>query len=93
MPLLEAAELKCPVICSGLEGHKEMMGNAALYFDPLNIYDIEKAMSSIYTIPDRGKWLENASLHIAGSTFNLSDSLDRLNGFLSSLMAIRHSWL
>lgn len=92
MPLLEAAQLKCPVVCSALEGHKEMMGTTAIYFNPSDVDDIENAMNKIYTIPDREKWLEDASQHIFNSAFKLSGSLDKLNGFLLSLLVIRHTW-
>ncbi|MCP4134330.1 MAG: glycosyltransferase family 4 protein [bacterium] len=36
LPPLEACALGCPVIASGLEGHKEQLGDAALYADPTN---------------------------------------------------------
>ncbi|MDB5205619.1 MAG: hypothetical protein JWR72_694 [Flavisolibacter sp.] len=42
MPLLEAEVLGCPVICSNLEGHREMMGENACYVkpdDPQSILD------------------------------------------------------
>jgi glycosyltransferase involved in cell wall biosynthesis len=44
IPLLEAQALGCPVICSNLVGHKEMLGEAACYIDPDNPISISEAM-------------------------------------------------
>ena len=46
MPLLEAACLDCPVICSDLEGHREMLGDYALYFNPYSPEDISFTLGS-----------------------------------------------
>lgn len=80
MPLLEAMALGCPVICSDLPGHRELMGNDCFYFDPLSPEDITaKIVSCISQIqinqplPSRDKKkditpkigiLENAFLEI-----------------------------
>lgn len=40
MPLLEALHLGCPVLCSNLKGHIEMLQDKALYFNPLSQEDI-----------------------------------------------------
>jgi hypothetical protein len=48
MPILEAFELKIPVVCSDLPGHREISNNQALYFNPLDPDDIcEKIIKSI----------------------------------------------
>lgn len=44
MPLLEARALNCPVLCSDLIGHRELMGEDAVYFDPLSPEDISEKM-------------------------------------------------
>jgi glycosyltransferase involved in cell wall biosynthesis len=44
MPLLEAKALKCPVLCSDLEGHREIMGNYAEYFNPTSPLEIAEKM-------------------------------------------------
>jgi glycosyltransferase involved in cell wall biosynthesis len=35
MPLLEALDFNCPVLCSDIETHREILEDAALYFYPL----------------------------------------------------------
>ena len=46
MPLLEAMNMECPVICSNTSCFSEITNNAALLFDPKNIeslkYELEK---------------------------------------------------
>ena len=49
MPLLEAYYLGCPVLCSDLEGHKQQMGDKAVYFNPLNHDDIADKMIAVLT--------------------------------------------
>jgi glycosyltransferase involved in cell wall biosynthesis len=44
MPLMEAYHLNCPVICSDFEGHREQLGDYALYADPINHEDIASQM-------------------------------------------------
>lgn len=40
MPLLEAYALGCPIICSSLTGHKELLGDYATYFDPKDYQEL-----------------------------------------------------
>jgi glycosyltransferase involved in cell wall biosynthesis len=53
LPPLEAMALDCPVICSRYPGAREQLGNAALYFDPLDAIDaadqvLDLVESSVY---------------------------------------------
>ena len=52
MPVLEAMLSDCPVICSGTTSLPEVAGDAALYFDPNDPYDIAEAMRKV--ISDQG---------------------------------------
>lgn len=44
IPLLEAMSYKCPVACSNTSSIPEVVGNAALLFDPLDIDSIAEAL-------------------------------------------------
>jgi glycosyltransferase involved in cell wall biosynthesis len=44
MPLVEAAELNCPVACSDLPGHREQLEDYAIYFSPENTESITNAI-------------------------------------------------
>ena len=47
MPVLEAMLSDCPVLCSGVTSLPEIAGDAALYFDPNDPYDIAEAMRMV----------------------------------------------
>ena len=61
MPLLEARELNCPVLCSYHKGHVEMLQDGALYFDALNIKDMAFQMIRITNLKERATLLERAN--------------------------------
>jgi glycosyltransferase involved in cell wall biosynthesis len=72
MPLLEALKIGCKVICSNLVGHMKLMGENALYFNPLDPDDISNKMIKIKTLEistsielqNFGEKLENIFLQI-----------------------------
>lgn len=58
IPILEAWKNQCPIALSDIECFKEVAGNAALYFDPDNISDIEDKISKlIYDKPLRKEYI------------------------------------
>lgn len=44
MPPLEAMSCKCPVVCSNSSSIPEVVGNAGIYFDPLDVESIRQAI-------------------------------------------------
>jgi glycosyltransferase involved in cell wall biosynthesis len=78
LPPLEAMLNDCPVIASNTASIPEICGNAALYFDPLNVAAITKAITSVLTNNDLRtslvlagreqiklfKWEKSAHLHM-----------------------------
>jgi glycosyltransferase involved in cell wall biosynthesis len=92
MPLLEAARLQCPVLCSDLEGHREMLGNNALYFEPSNADAIHSAMKQILDRDFRTTLIESAFRDIQNSPFNIDKSLETLNKILLEIIPIRKAW-
>lgn len=47
MPILEAFSAKCPVVASNTSCFPEIGGDAALYFDPMNEFDLKDKMVQI----------------------------------------------
>lgn len=47
LPILEAMKLGCPVITSNVSSLPEAGGDAALYFDPKDVLDIEKKLLEV----------------------------------------------
>ncbi len=92
LPLIEAAHLNCPVLCSNLEGHKEILGNNALYFEPADIDSIKNAMNQILDKNARQTLIESANKYIKESGFNLNNSLNILNQVLLNTISLRKTW-
>ncbi len=86
MPLLEAAELGCPVACSKLEGHIEELGDYGYYFDPKNP---EEIASTICTMIDDNT---NNVKRIYNGTFNLENACISIDDAFSELKNIRFCW-
>lgn len=51
LPPLEAMASGCPVLCSNRASIPEICGDAAIYFDPLDIQDIERRIDQLVSDP------------------------------------------
>ena len=93
IPLLEAAELHCPVLCSDLEGHREILHEAALYFDPASAIEIKQCMQLVKDNGNmRKKLIEAAAQRVAASAFSIHKSLQLLEKVLIHAKPIRKTW-
>jgi glycosyltransferase involved in cell wall biosynthesis len=92
MPLIEAAHLKCPVLCSDSEGHREILGENALYFSPTDSESLKDAMVQILDKERREQLSGSAYSYIQQSHFNLDNALNILNKTLVELIPIRKTW-
>lgn len=52
LPVLEAMQYECPVICSGITSLPEVAGDAALYIDPYDYKDIRSKIISVINNPE-----------------------------------------
>lgn len=52
MPLLEAMSLGCPVICSNASSIPEVVGDAAVLFDPEDVDAIQESIETVVFSPD-----------------------------------------
>jgi glycosyltransferase involved in cell wall biosynthesis len=92
LPLIEAAMLRCAVICSDLEGHREILGESAIYVNPANADDIEQAMGKMLVPDARNRFSQLAFEHISRSSFHLQKSLKVLEKILLDIRPVRKSW-
>jgi glycosyltransferase involved in cell wall biosynthesis len=83
MPLLEAAALGCPVACSNLEGHMEMLVEGACFFDPASPAEIENAIL---------KMLEEKKKPSINNKFTLKSALQSLDDTFAKIQPIRFTW-
>lgn len=92
IPLIEAAQLECPIVCSRLEGHKEILGNNALYFDPCSASEIQDCMQQVLNKELREQLVSSAYHSIKNSSFRVQKSIPLLDRFLQDLKPIRTTW-
>lgn len=92
MPLLEARELGCPVLCSNLPGHMEMMGEGALYFDPADHLQMLDRMKKILDPETRSELLRKAGEKLSSSFFTSENALKQLELHFKNLIPVRKSW-
>ncbi len=92
MPLLEARELKCPVLCSDLVGHKELMQDAALYFSPNDYNDIKYQMIKILKNKTQEKLKKIASENLLKSKNTISYAIKTLEQNFIEISNVRKCW-
>lgn len=90
MPLLEAMELGCPVICSDLPGHKEQLAEAAVYVNPLDVNEIHLALNEM--ADHRDEWSERVKKQALICPFTLTNALEAINKALVEVIQIRETW-
>lgn len=92
MPLLEALALKCPVLCTDLEGHREIMHDAALYFSATDHNEIAMKMEQILRKEIRDELLSKADKVLVESKFNIEHAINSLDVHFNELSKIRNCW-
>jgi glycosyltransferase involved in cell wall biosynthesis len=92
IPLIEAPMLNCPVLCSDLKGHREILHEEALYFNPAKPEEIEKQMLAILNHSLRQELIDRASKRVAESPFNVEKSIKTLSEILEEIRPVRKSW-
>ena len=83
MPPLEALALGCPVAVSDLPGHREQLGNNAIYFNPLDIEDIKKAIEILIT-----RDIVQPPVPIP----TIKQNMNLLDSYFAELKMIRQTW-
>lgn len=92
MPLLEALALECPVLCSDLIGHREILLDAALYFKPENYDEIADCMEKIIDKNVREKMIGKASKVRNENTFIIQNTIAKLEQYFNEIKNIRNCW-
>jgi glycosyltransferase involved in cell wall biosynthesis len=92
LPLIEAPQLGCPVLCSDLGGHREILGEDAEYFSPTDPDGIRAALTAVLDESYRRDLAKRAGDRIRGSVFNIEHSVKALHAVLQELYGIRKTW-
>lgn len=90
MPPIEAMNLGCPVICTDVDGHKEILEDAAIYFNALSWQSL---LESMYTmVNDREYYVEKIIRQQKNTRFNIDSSINLLDKYLNQAITIRNTW-
>ncbi len=92
MPLIEAFTLNCPVIATNLAGHKEMLGDAAIYINPLDAEQIAEAMHSVIDPVKREQLLLAMQQHKQSFSFTIENTINAIGHGLKLATSIRAIW-
>jgi glycosyltransferase involved in cell wall biosynthesis len=92
IPPIEALQLGCPVLCSDLEGHREILKDAALYFDPLDDLSMTRSMQLIMDDSIRMQ-LQQSQKHLSKITdHTIEKAVTKLNEHFIYVTKIRSCW-
>lgn len=92
IPPIEAMHLQCPALLSGLQGHREIMNNAALYFNPQDYLSILESMKLIMDDSTRLKILHNQSEQLKITQHTIEKALIKLEAHFIEALNIRNCW-
>lgn len=90
MPPIEALSLGCPVICTDISGHREIMGDAAIYFEPQNHNQLKECMEEVCR--NRKQYIDKVTDRAIDSKFNVDTALNCINKFFEEVLLIRDNW-
>lgn len=92
MPLLEALALDCPVLCSDFPGHRELLGDAAMYFFPESDEGIAAAMLKFTEQQFRDQMLERANRRKERNHYDASITVRQIEENLKEIIPVRKCW-
>lgn len=90
MPPIEAMEIGCPVICSDLGGHREILGGAALYFYSFDSQALLDCMEEMCT--NRSIYIEKLKKQKQVTAFNVDNAMKQFVSIISEAVEIRSNW-
>lgn len=91
MPPIEATYLNCPVIITDLNGHKEQLGDSALYFDGLNSVDLADKMKMILKDENLRDNLKQRQKDLKENFADIN-YFDKIKTVLDEFSKVRETW-
>jgi glycosyltransferase involved in cell wall biosynthesis len=90
-PPLEAMAFGCPVITSNIPGTRDQLGDAALYFDPLDEYEIAEKIEYLFNNKTlRKSMIEKGYLQVQG--LSSKNYVDKLMQVVDEFDSFRVCW-
>lgn len=85
LPVLEALNCGCPVICSGVSSLPEVGGSAVLYVDPLDISNIVTQMTTLFSLSEEERNHKISASLAQAAKFRWSNHVQTLLKILDQL--------
>lgn len=92
LPLIEAFNHHCMVICSDLEGHKEMCKDAALYFNPDSPSEISSCISRLLDDQTQSALRSSVERWLNSENYSAGRAMSSLEKNFLELKNIRLTW-
>ena len=90
MPPIEAMDMGIPVACSDIAGHREILEDAGVYFNPQDYESIGQSLLEITN--NREKYVKLINERKSKSKFNIDYALKRIDECLIEACIIRSTW-
>lgn len=84
IPLIEAMNAGCPIVCSNSSCLPEIAGKAAIYFDPYSPMDIKEKISTLLKCPDIANNLRRQGL-LQARKYNMSKFTEEVQKLIALL--------
>lgn len=92
IPPVEALLLQCPVLLSDIEGHREIMQDGALYFNPAEDGSIAESLIAIIDTGKRNQVIQNQTKLAGATPHTIKNALIKLDEHLQEAIKIRSCW-
>lgn len=90
MPPIEALEMLVPVICSDIAGHREILGDAAVYFNSYDYDSISRAFCNL--VENRDEYVHKVWNRKQESKFSIKFSIQKFLECMDKAAIIRNNW-
>ncbi|WP_299522909.1 glycosyltransferase family 1 protein [Winogradskyella sp.] len=85
MPPLEARAIGCPILCSDFLGHREQLGEGAIYFNPEDINSLTESMKIVLDENKRNDLLKHAEAELKTSKFKVHIAVSKIEEYVLSM--------
>ena len=79
-----------PIICSDFNGHREILGDAGIYFDPSDSIELSQCMRLV--VREHVRYKSKVKLQAQNSLFKAECSIVSLNDILLKTKIVRDTW-
>ena len=90
MPPIEALDMNIPVVCSDIDGHREILGESASYFDSFNPETITFALNRV--VDNRCYFLKKIEERRLKSKFKIDYTMSKFIEYMNKAVEVRSNW-